>query len=612
MKVIRFFIVLILVTCVYAKPSSLEKNYIDLLPHSQIYIDKSNALDIKDILKKDTEFKQNSKNLLGYGFSPDFSVWIRFTLANNTDKPIRKIIEYDNTLATSVNFYNPDNGYKVEKEGLFNVHKHRKTLNPIFTVELKPYEAKTYYVRASSYITTLIVKINAWSSDSFYQKEIKHQMVLALFFGAMIILGIYNLFIFFFTRDISYLFYFLYVIGVCAHHVMYVGIGNIYILNQTWIVYIITFASLLASFPIFALALFTKTFLQMKQYPKLNAILNFLIILLPLSVVFFIFTEEFSKFRNLLPIVAMIYLLGITFYAALKRNEQARFIMIGWFAICLAITFMFLSSVGMFNIFEYISYYIEISLVFEATIFSIALAYRIKQLQEEKVKVSKKLVIQQENETKKLAIKVEEKTKHLGVALEEKKLLLQELHHRVKNNMQTIVSLIRLQKDKVKEEKLQDVLVTIQNRISAMSHLHELLFKQENATHVDTYEYFDLMIEGIRESYHHDLKINLDIKAKLKMDEAIYCGLILNELITNSFKYAFPNGNGTIEVSLKKEDSFYILFVGDDGIGYDSSKKVSSLGITLVNALAKKQLKGDIKVSSKDGVKVAVRWKERD
>ncbi len=96
------------------------------------------------------------------------------------------------------------------------------------------------------------------------------------------------------------------------------------------------------------------------------------------------------------------------------------------------------------------------------------------------------------------------------------------------------------------------------------------------------------------------------------MDEAIYCGLILNELITNSFKYAFPNGNGTIEVSLKKEDSFYILFVGDDGIGYDSSKKVSSLGITLVNALAKKQLKGDIKVSSKDGVKVAVRWKERD
>ncbi|HIP13754.1 MAG TPA: hypothetical protein EYG73_13685 [Arcobacter sp.] len=119
--------------------------------------------------------------------------------------------------------------------------------------------------------------------------------------------------------------------------------------------------------------------------------------------------------------------------------------------------------------------------------------------------------------------------------------------------MQMIVSLIRLQKDKVKDNKLQDLLVTIQNRISAMSHLHELLFKQENATHIDTYEYFDLMIDGIRDSYHHDLKIELNIKAKLKMEEAIYCGLILNELITNSFKYAFPEKNGTIEVSLKKE-----------------------------------------------------------
>ncbi len=189
-------------------------------------------------------------------------------------------------------------------------------------------------------------------------------------------------------------------------------------------------------------------------------------------------------------------------------------------------------------------------------------------------------------------------------------MLLKELHHRVKNNMQTIVSLIRLQKDKVKDNKLQDVLVTIQNRISAMSHLHELLFQQENATHIDTYEYFNLMIDGIRDSYHHDLKIELDIKAKLKMDEAIYCGLILNELITNSFKYAFPKENGTIEVSLEKEKGYYILSVGDDGIGYDTEKKPYSLGMTLVNALAKKQLKGDMKISSSNGVKVIISWKD--
>lgn len=612
MNLFRLFLGFFLLTSIYAKPISTDANNVDLLSNSQIYIDKSNFLQIEDVLNKNIDFKENKKNLLGFGFSPNFSVWIKFSLKNDTNKIVYKIIEYDNTLATDVQFFNPDKDYISEKEGLFNISEDRKTINPIFKIKIKPHETKTYYVRASSHITALILKLNMWDNNSFYEKEIKHQVFLALFFGAMMILGIYNLFIFFFTRDISYLFYFLYVIGVCAHHFIYVGVSNVYLLNQTWIFYIITFASLLTSFPIFALALFTKTFVYTKQYPNLDKILNVFIIILPISVVLFTVTDEFNKFRNLLPILLMIYLLGITFYAALKRNRQARFIMVGWFAICLAVLFMFLSSSGIFNIFEYISYYIEISLLFEATIFSIALAYRIKQLQEEKIEANKELIIQKENETKKLEIQVEEKTAHLGIALEEKQLLLKELHHRVKNNMQTIVSLIRLQKDKVKEDKVQDVLITIQNRISAMSHLHELLFKQENSTHVDTYEYFDLMIEGIRDSYHNDLNINLDIKSKLKMDEGIYCGLILNELITNSFKYAFPKKDGTIEVSLKQENGRYILFVGDDGIGYDSKNNIPSLGMTLVSALAKKQLKGDIEVNSLDGVKVTISWNDSD
>ena len=583
-----------------------------MLEHSKIYIDKSKSFQIEDILKKNIEFKDNKKKLLSYGYSPDFSVWVKFSLTNDTDKPMYKILEYDNALTTDIQFYNPNNGYKIKKEGLFNINKQRKTINPIFEITINPHETETYYVRASSNITTLIVKLNIWDTNSFYEKEMYHQVILAFFFGAMAILGLYNLFIFFFTLDISYMFYFMYITGIVAHHIIYVGIGNVYFLNQTWIIYIITFASLLVAFPIFSLALFIKTFIHMKQYPILNKILNAFIIILPLSVIFFIVSDGFNKYRNLLSMILIVYLLWVTIYASFKKNIQAYFILLGWAVICLAVLLMYLSSVGVFNIFEYVSYYIEGSLLFEATIFSIALAHRIKQLQEEKVKVSKKLVVQQENETKRLAIQVEEKTAHLGVALEEKQLLLKELHHRVKNNMQMIVSLIRLQKDKVKDNKLQDVLLTIQNRISAMSHLHELLFKQENVTHIDTYEYFDLMIEGIRDSYHHDLKIELNIKAKLKMEEAIYCGLILNELITNSFKYAFPEKDGTIEVSLKKENDYYILSVGDDGIGYDTVKRSSSLGMTLVNALAKKQLKGDIKISSSNGIKTTVSWKDSD
>ena len=612
MNFFKVIFMILLSTLVYAQPINNNKNHVDLLKYSKVYIDKTSLLQIDDILQKNIEFKKNDKKLLAYGYSPDFAVWVKFTLTNDTNKTFSKIIEYDNTLTTDVQFYNPDKNYKVEKEGLFNVHKERKTLSPTFEITINPHEKKTYYIRASSEITTLIIKLNMWDINNFYKKEIKHQVILALFFGAMLILGIYNLFIYFFTRDISYLFYFLYVVGVSTHHAIYVGIANIYFLNYTWIIYIITFASLLAAFPIFALSLFTKTFLQMKQYTKLNKVLNIFILILPVSVTIFIIEEGFNQFRNLLPIILMVYLLGITIYAALRKNRQAYFILFGWLAISLAVIFMFLSSSGIFDIFAYISYYIEGSLLFEATIFSIALAYRIKQLQEDKVRVNKKLVLQQENETKRLEIQVSQKTQHLNTALEEKKLLLKELNHRVKNNMQTIVSLIRLQKDKVKDVKLQDVLLTIQNRISAMSHLHELLYKQENTTHINTYEYFELLIEGIKDSYHNELNINLDIKAKLKMEEAIYCGLILNELITNSFKYAFPKEDGTIDVSLKKEHNNYVLYIRDDGIGYDSDAKITSLGLNLVNALAKRQLKGDIKVSSSDGVKVTIIWKESD
>jgi len=369
-------------------------------------------------LKEKVEFKNNNKKLLGFGYSPDFSVWIKFSLTNETDEPLHKVIEYDNTLTTNVEFYNPNRDYVVEKEGLFNEKIDRKTLNPIFEIKVNPQETQTYYMRVSSHITTLIVKLNIWDNKTFYEKEIRHQVVLALFFGAMMILAIYNIFIFFITRDISYLFYFLYVVGVSAHYVVYVGIGNIYILNQTWILYIITFASLLTSFPIFVLALFTKTYLYTKQYARLNKILNIFIVILPISVFLFTITDEYNKFRNILPIILMIYLLGITIYAAFRKNRQAYFILVGWLAICLAIIFMLLSSTGVFNIFEHVYYYIEGSLLFEATIFSIALAYRIKQLQDEKVRVSKKLVVQQENETKRLAIQVEEKTAHLGVALD--------------------------------------------------------------------------------------------------------------------------------------------------------------------------------------------------
>ncbi len=582
---------------------------IEILPNSEIYIDKNRNLTIEDIIKQNVKFEKNNKEILSFGYSPDFDVWIKIVLKNDLNKPIKKILEYNNPLTTNVDFYDVNKNNYFQKDGLLTQNKDKYVINPIFEIELNPNEEKVYFVKASSYITTLIIDLKLWNENSFYQKEIKHQIILSLFFGAMFILGIYNLFIYLFTRDKSYLYYVIYIFGLIAHHLVYVGFTKLYMFNSKILLDILELSSVLVALPVYALGLFTKSFLQTNQYPILNKILNGFLIVIPISILFFIFTDDYDKYRNSLTMLFLLFLMIVTIYGAIKRNKQAYFILFGWFIFLSSGMLMFLSSSGVFDIKKFFPYLIETSFVMEAIIFSIALANRITSLQKEKNEANNRLIIQQKNETKRLSKEVDLRTKDLKTALDEKELLLKELNHRVKNNMQTIVSLIRLQSDEVENEKLKDILLTIQNRISAMGHLHELLYKQDNINYIDVYEYFEILIEEVRYSYDSYINIHLDIKTKLKMEQAIYCGLIINELITNSFKYAFPNKEGNIYVILEKDEKMK-LTVKDDGIGFEKTNTTFSLGLTLVNTLALNQLKGKIITDIKDGVTTTILWDE--
>lgn len=613
MNLLKFFLIIVFSVLVQAETINIDKHtkQLNILSSSEIYIDYSQKLKIEDVLKKDNLFKKNKKDLLAFGYDPKLNVWIKFTLTNESFEKVSKIIEYSNSLTTHVEFYSPDNEYsKPIIEGLFNIKKDRKTIKPTFSIHLDEYESKTFYIKATSRITTLIVKATLYDSDSFYYDELLHQSILSLFFGAMLILAFYNIFIYFFTKDISYLFYVLYIFAISLHHTIYTGISNIYF-SQEVILKIVEHSYVLVAVPIFALGLFTKFFLQISQLKKLNFVLNIFLFLIPASLVFFALTDEFDRYRNILTLTLMIYLVYLTVFCAFKKNRQAYFILFGWFLIFIAVLFMVLSSLGVFYIYKYFPYYVEASLLLEAVVFSIALADRINRLQKEKNEVDRKLLIREQNETQRLTKKVDERTKKLKNALDEKNLLLKELHHRVKNNMQTIVSLIRLQSDEIEDLKLIEILDTIQNRINAMSHLHELLYKQNNLSHINTYEYVEILIEDIRDSFDdEDVIIHLDIQSDLKIESAIYCGLILNELITNAFKHAFITDEGNIYVSLEKKENKLILIVKDDGVGYKRIKNPNSLGLILIETLTINQLKGKLHIDSDNGVTVKIEWLE--
>ena len=585
------------------------KSKIDLLPHSSILIDKTNKLTLNHIKKKDKLFIANDEVSLGYGYSPDITVWVKFTLKNDTDKRIEKIIEYDNTLTTNIIFFDGEYSYQ---DGLLHINKKRKSITPFFNIDLEPQEAKTYYIKASSYIATLIVKLNLWDRDDFYGKEISHQFILALFFGAMAILSISNLFIYFFTKDISYLYYVFYIIGVSFHHSLYTGIVTNYFLDKDTILFLLIIAPAIISFPIFFLALFTKTFLGIEKQVIHNRILSIFLIVLPLSVVAIFFNNELIKYRNLIPLLLTIYLIYLTIFNVIIQNRQAYFILFGWVIIFIAILAMNLSSSGLFSLFKYFNYITELAFVLEGIVFSIALSDKINNLQSERNIAHDRLIEQKNNEKKRLKIQVDEKTIDLKLALDEKGLLLKEINHRVKNNMQTIVSLIRLQNDKIDDDKYKDILHTIQNRINAMSHLHEILYQSDNIKNVNVNEYFVILVDELQYSFEHNIDVSLDITVNLDIKQAIYCGLIFNELITNAFKYAFPDTNGKVDVKLFKIDNQIKLIVSDNGIGYDQSSKSDTLGLLLIESLVKIHFKGTIDIQSDDGVTVEITWNDTE
>ena len=605
-----FLIALVLSISAYSNIIEIsdKTSYKEILSNSSIYIDKNNEQSLDVILANNAKFISNTKSILGYGYSPDFSVWIKLTLKNISKNKVEKIIEYNNALTTSVIFYSPKNNYSDVQKGLLHLGKINKTINPIFSISLEANETQTYYIKASSKITTLIVKLNLWDNSAYHYGESQHKLILGMFFGAMLVLAIYNFFVFIFTKDISYLYYVFYICGLSFHHFLYVGLSNIY-LNQEFLILCIKYVPIIIALPVFALGLFTKTFLSIKQYKKINIMLNILLFLVPIYAVLLTLIEGYTAYRNILTSILLLYLVLVTIYAVYKKNRQAYFILFGWCVIFAAVILMVLSSSGVFNVYEYFSYPIESAFLLEVVIFSIALADKINKLKSLKENLSKKIINQKESENKRLEENVKLKTHDLNIVLIQKELLLKELNHRVKNNMQMMVSLIRLQCDETNNEEFVEVLNTIKNRINAMSQLHELLYQKDNISGVDTYEYFSLIVSELSETYEKNEKvdINLNINCNLETEDLLYCGLILNELITNSFKYAF-NNSGEINITLFKNNSSYFLEVKDNGVGYDSEIKTGNLGLVLINSLVLDQLDGELDYSTNKGVNTKIKW----
>lgn len=196
----------------------------------------------------------------------------------------------------------------------------------------------------------------------------------------------------------------------------------------------------------------------------------------------------------------------------------------------------------------------------------------------------------------------------LKTSLHEKEILLKEIHHRVKNNMQVISSLLNLQSNYVSDTQALEIFQESQNRVRSMALIHEKLYRSKNLAEIDLGEYVnDLVIYLFRSYKAYGKGITLKIQADdvhLGIDAAVPCGLIINELISNALKHAFPhNYQGEIRVELQKNQQQISLCVSDDGIGFPTDldfQNTNSLGLQLVNTLVG-QLDGTIELQNGSG-----------
>lgn len=206
----------------------------------------------------------------------------------------------------------------------------------------------------------------------------------------------------------------------------------------------------------------------------------------------------------------------------------------------------------------------------------------------------------------------------LEKSLKEKETLLAEIHHRVKNNLAIVTSMMQLQAMETEDIDLQGALRSAQQRIQTIATIQELLYDSESLSHLNFGENVRQLLNNLRDIYGSEKQITVDLQIEdipMNINQAIPCALMVNEVVTNAYKHAFNNKKeGEIGVSLYEQEKKVVVEVTDNGVGIPDNliqEDSSTIGMTLINLL-KQQLGGDVQFSNKNGTQFKLEFEKAD
>jgi len=214
-----------------------------------------------------------------------------------------------------------------------------------------------------------------------------------------------------------------------------------------------------------------------------------------------------------------------------------------------------------------------------------------------------------------LALETKKKREYrieLEKIISQKEVLISEINHRVKNNMAIIISLMNLQKQKMKDSYHSGLLEDIKGKVYSMSMIQEQLHGNDNPDRINLGEYLEALIGKLNRSYSQGDSVQIDFEIEeivIDVSKAIPCGLIANEILTNSFKYALNNQNSfpKLSVSLKKTDNIAVLVIHDNGPGFDLNSSKKGMGLELINDLSQ-QIDASVTFNVEEGVLIKLRF----
>lgn len=615
MRYLLFFI-LSIITLNSSTIDVSKKNTFNILEYSTIYHDIGNKESIYTIENKKNQFETTKKEAIDYCNLISEGVWIKFKLQNPTNKNIKKILAIDNLSTERVDLYKLSQKKLLSKQttGIYHLKEFDGSVALHLEVEIKANTTNEFYLNVKNEKLSLWFKPQLYEPKEFYKSDTFKQIMWALFFGGIFSLILYNIFLFIFTKDKIYLYYFLYLIATLLQSQFSINakfylfpMDNPYFVKKDFY-FNVFYINVLISF---TMTLFIRYFLNTKLYPKIDLSLRVLLYIYSIYFVLQIFDlfsiPQVIFFQFFIPY----YFLWIGFYALYKKNPQAKLFLIGWSFALLAWLSLFFQYLGIIPVKYIYEYTFETLIMAEVILFAISLAYRIKNLEKKKNDLTKTLLEKQKDESKRLEQTVKERTSELNKELKQNELLLKELHHRVKNNMQFITSLYALKLNENADVEMEEKINDVERKIHAMSIVHQMLFNQKNLETIDAKIYFEKVLENIKNSFElENINFKLDISTILDIEEAIYCGLIVNELVTNAIKYAFDEKGGEIKISLKNYNYGILLRVSDNGKGMEKTN-TTSFGQMMVESLAVEQLEGTIDINVNKGTHISIWFKNK-